>query len=194
MEEKRYSAEIADVIRTFLEEDGWNFYFNEETGIFRFDLSTGGRIKRISYLIHVNRSSYIVYAISPVGAAPDDNEKMARMAEFICRANYGLRNGSFELDMDDGEIRYKTYVNCRGDMIPEEEVVRESIYCCAIMFDRYDAGITGVIFENASAKEAVEECEKPAEELLRCLLGEKAEESEEETEESIPEVISALLQ
>ena len=31
-----------------------------------------------------------------------------------CRANYGLlANGNFELDMDDGEIRYKVFIDCR---------------------------------------------------------------------------------
>lgn len=191
MKEIRYSKEIADAVRNFLEEDGWNFHFNEKNGIFQFDLSIGGKIKRISYLIRVREDDYLVYALSPVGADADSHEELIRMTEFICHVNYGLCNGNFELNMNNGEIRYKTYVNC-GDMIPEETVVRESIYCCAIMFDQYASGIMRVIFENASAREAVEECEK-TDELFRYLLKGK-EEDNEKIKESIPEVISALLQ
>lgn len=32
---------------------------------------------------------------------------MKRTAEFLTRANYGLVFGNFEMDMHDGEIRYK---------------------------------------------------------------------------------------
>lgn len=34
--------------------------------------------------------------------------------EYITGANYGLRNGNFEMDVEDGEIRYKVYVNVKG--------------------------------------------------------------------------------
>lgn len=36
------------------------------------------------------------------------------MAEFITRINYGLVVGNFELDMDEGELRYKTAVVSGG--------------------------------------------------------------------------------
>lgn len=69
---------------------------------------------------------------------------MAIMAEFICRANYGLKNGNFELDMRDGEIRYKSFVDCEG-LTPTTEMVRNSIHCPAAMFDRYGDGIVDII-------------------------------------------------
>lgn len=97
---------------------------------------------------------------------------MAVMAEFICRANYGLKNGNFELDMRDGEIRYKSFVDCEG-LTPTTEMVRNSIHCPAAMFDRYGDGIVDIIFGNSTAKEAVAKCEKSPEEELRALLGEE---------------------
>ena len=81
------------------------------------------------------------------------------MADFICRANYGLLNGNFELDIRDGEIRYKTYVDCEGNN-PSIEIVRNSIYCPAAMMERYSAGIADIIFGNATAEEAVIKCER----------------------------------
>ena len=35
-------------------------------------------------------------------------EKRLAVAEFLTRANYGLALGNFELDMEDGEINFKT--------------------------------------------------------------------------------------
>lgn len=172
MKNRTYSKSIANVINSFLTEDDWHFSFDDKHGLFRFGLNLKGRIKKVSYIIDVKDDEYVVYAISPLGA-DDDNEKvMATMADFLCRANYGLKNGNFELDMRDGEIRYKCFVDCEG-ITPTSEMVRNSIHCPAAMFDRYGAGIVDIIFGNATAKEAIAKCEKSPAEELRAILGEE---------------------
>jgi hypothetical protein len=37
------------------------------------------------------------------------------VAAFLTRANYGLADGNFELDFDDGEVRFKTVLHVQGD-------------------------------------------------------------------------------
>lgn len=170
MKNRAYSKSIANVINNFLTEDDWHFSFDDQRGLFRFGLNLKGRIKKVSYIIDVKDDEYVVYAISPLGADDDDEKMMATMADFLCRANYGLKNGNFELDMRDGEIRYKSFVDCEG-ITPTTEMVRNSIHCPAAMFDRYGAGIVDIIFGNATAKEAIAKCEKSPAEELRTLLG-----------------------
>lgn len=48
------------------------------------------------------------YAPEPVRVA---------LAELITRINYGLSSGNFEMDLSDGEIRYKTSVDVSGDRL-----------------------------------------------------------------------------
>lgn len=172
MKNRAYSKSIANVINTFLTEDGWHFSFDDKRGLFRFGLNLKGRIKKVSYIIDVKDDEYVVYAISPLGADDGDEKMMATMADFLCRANYGLKNGNFELDMRDGEIRYKSFVDCEGTT-PTTEMVRNSIHCPAAMFDRYGAGIVDIIFGNATAMEAIAKCEKSPAEELRALLGDE---------------------
>lgn len=172
MKNRTYSKSIADAINSFLTEDDWHFSFDDQRGLFKFGLNLKGRIKNVRYIVDVKDDEYVVYAISPIGADEDDEKKMAIMAEFICRANYGLKNGNFELDMRDGEIRYKSFVDCE-ELTPTTEMVRNSIHCPAAMFDRYGDGIVDIIFGNSTAKEAVAKCEKSPEEELRALLGEE---------------------
>ena len=172
MKNRTYSKSIADAINSFLTEDDWHFSFNDQRGLFKFGLNLKGRIKNVRYIVDIKDDEYVVYAISPIGADEDDEKMMVIMAEFICRANYGLKNGNFELDMRDGEIRYKSFVDCEG-LTPTTEMVRNSIHCPAAMFDRYGDGIVDIIFGNSTAKEAVAKCEKSPEEELRALLGEE---------------------
>jgi hypothetical protein len=50
-------------------------------------------------------------------------ERRLLMAEFITRANFGIVVGNFELDMSDGEIRFKTSFDSGGEEVPESIIV-----------------------------------------------------------------------
>ena len=171
---RNYSLEIANAINSYLKQDDWHFSFDEENGLFRFGLSLSSKIKKINYIVDVKEDEYIVYAIAPIGADEEDKKMMATMAEFVCRANYGLKNGNFELDMRDGEVRFKCFVDCES-ITPSKDMVQNSIHCPAIMFKRYGSGIVDIIFGNATATEAVNRCEKAAEIEMRSLLSELME-------------------
>ena len=89
-----------------------------------------------------------------------DEQTRAMALEFITRANYGIRVGNFEMDMSDGEIRYKVYINARGlDSISDEQI-EEGIFIAANMLDRYGDGLLKVILGYAnSAKEEIDAIE-----------------------------------
>lgn len=157
MRKYEYSDEIVNVVKKFLDDDDWHYSFNEETGIFRFSLRIRGKIQSISYVIDVHEDEFITYGMSPIGADGEDTEMMAQMAEFICRANYGMKNGCFDLDRD-GEIRFRSFVDCE-DLLPSISVVKNSVHCTATMFKRYAAGIVDIIFGGAKAKDAITKCE-----------------------------------
>lgn len=161
--EKKYSVEIVNAVKEFLVNDAWHFSFDEERGLFHFGLSLKSKLKKINYLVDVEENEVVFYGNSPIGADCDDEEMMCYMAKFICRANYGLKNGCFELDVRDGEIRYRSYIDCE-DLIPSEAVIWDSIYVTARMFDRYSPGILAIIFQRATDAEAIGLCERSAEE------------------------------
>ena len=154
-----YSEDIVGELRGFLLDDDWKFDFDDERGIFRFGVNIDGKMKHVNYFVPVRDDSYTVYAISPVSGDADDEEVMHNIAEFVCRANYGLRNGNFEVDMRDGEIRYKVFVDCDGGQLPTRDIIRGSIIIPAMMFERYSPGLLDVIFKGSTAAEAIEQCE-----------------------------------
>lgn len=166
MKEEIYSKDIADAVSNFLTEDDWDFSFDEQRGLFKLELHFNEQLRKISYIIDIGEDDYIVYAVFPLGVDEDDKEMMASMVEFICRANYGMRNGSFELDMKSGQLRFKSFVDCEN-LTPSLETVKNSILCPALMYNLYNAGIIDIILGNASAKEAVDRCEKSLEKELR---------------------------
>lgn len=148
-----YSVKIAKLVKHFLDEDSWNYDFDEEKGTFHFNLTLKGKLQKISYHVMVRQFDFSVYAVCPISA----DECKAQMAEFVSRVNYGLVNGNFELDFRDGEIRYKCFVNCDGTD-PGKQIIKDSIYIPAQMFKRYGDGILAVIFEMKTPEQAAQDC------------------------------------
>jgi hypothetical protein len=175
MRKYEYSNELADLVKKFLVEDDWHFSFDENTGMFDFGLRIKSKIQKINYVIDVQEDEIIVYGMCPIGAERSDADMMARMAEFICRANYGLKNGCFELDFQDGEIRFRSFIDCE-DSTPSTEVIQNSIYCTVAMYKRYAPGIVAIIFSGCTAKEAIAKCEKSPEDEIRSLITDAVDE------------------
>ena len=149
-----YSAEIARAVDAFLTADDWRYSFNEEAGIFRFGMQYDGKLQKVDFLIHIRDEFFVVYACPPLTA----KDCLPEMAEFIARANYGLQNGCFELDFEDGEIRFRTFVDCDGQL-PAESVIRNSVYTAVTMMRRYGDGIAAVLFGAQTPVIAVAACE-----------------------------------
>ncbi len=155
---RNFNPEIMEAVKNFLDEDGWRYSIESDKGVFRFGVNLRGKLKNVQYLVGINERDYNVYAVSPLSADQDEPEQIAKMAEFVCRANYGLKDGNFELDCDDGELRYKCYMNCNG-VIPTREMIGTSIRCPAAMFERYSKGIMQILFGDMSPADAIKLCE-----------------------------------
>ena len=167
---EKYSNVIVNSIREFMEKDDWHFSFDSDKGVFRFGVSVGNRLKNIRCCILVYDDCYTVYAVSPIGPDEDNKEMMNNLSEFICRANFGLSNGNFEMDYMDGEIRYKTFVYCGNDITSASEIIKESIYTPVAMFDKYGSEITDIIFQDVGAAKAVAKCEETDDEELQEII------------------------
>ena len=76
------------------------------------------------------------------------------MAEFLTRANYGLIVGNFELDFDDGEVRYKTSLDVEdAELLPA--LLAHIVYANVTNMDRYLPGIVAVLASSQTPAEAV---------------------------------------
>lgn len=157
-----YSTAIADSINAFLKEDEWRFDFDSERGRFIFNLGLSCKLKSVRYIVDVRERDYLIYVFSPLGPDKGDAATMKRTAEFLTRANYGLVFGNFEMDMHDGEIRYKTFVPCGGEA-PCADVIRRSIYVPAMMLDRYGDGLLKVLYSDIDPEKACSMCENDLE-------------------------------
>ena len=106
-----YSEKIRKCIQTQFDKDEWYYTFDEEEGVFRTKIKLNGRLNRCELFVRIHEDYYVAYSGISINA---DEQSMPLVAEYLHRANYGLKMGSFELDHSDGEIRFKVFVDC-GD-------------------------------------------------------------------------------
>lgn len=190
--EKKYSVEITNAITCFLKEDDWHYRFDAEDGTYRMGLGLKGELDHVDILVHVYDDSFTVNVVSLIKVKKDP-AKRREMAEFICRANYGLKCGGFQYDIRDGEILYKVYVPCHG-IVPSPEMMKHSLYIPAVMFDKYSGGMFAVLFSNTSAKDAVSACEKSSDETEEILeaLGAAVENGDEDVGDMLARLAERL--
>ncbi|MBQ1546606.1 MAG: hypothetical protein IIZ59_03645 [Clostridia bacterium] len=165
MSKIEYSVEIFNAIAAYLNEEELECSADSEKGVFRIALDQRGIIRKIFIRIGVHSNNFVVYAYLPIGGTADDRKMMAQLGEFFHRANYGLLNGNFDFDYRDGEIRYKTFVDC-ADIVPSPAVIKNSLDCTEAMLHYYTPGVVDIIFGHANAKDAIELCEKSFSQLL----------------------------
>jgi hypothetical protein len=92
----------------------------------------------------------LVYSIIPFDVPEVRRTEAAR---YLTRANFGLAIGNFELDLDDGEVRYKTSIDVEGAQIVEP-LIDHLFLANVVTVDRYLNGLRAVI-EGDAAEVAV---------------------------------------
>jgi hypothetical protein len=140
----RMSSVLADLKRVFLE-NRWPFAEVRDAAVLVSDLSgVWGTWKFYAQVVD-EHDVVLFYSICPL-RVPEDVRLEA--ASFLTRANYGLASGNFELDFEDGEIRYKTAVHVDGALSPA--AVRRAVRANGIAMETYLPGIGAVIAGTAA--------------------------------------------
>ena len=148
--------EITDAVRDYLDADDWHYEYVAEHAFIRAGVTLKCKLKSARLIIQFRKTDYNVYMISPVSA---DTQNLGEVLRFAALANYGLANGNFEVDVEDGEIRYKSYVNCEGyDTLPKD-IIEDSINVCWAMMERYGNGFAALAMGFSDADTEIKKAE-----------------------------------
>jgi hypothetical protein len=94
---------------------------------------------------------FLFYAVCSINTPKD---KIDLISNFLTRINYGRMIGNFELDMDDGEIRYKISLNYE-DIDLTHRVIHNIVNMCIISMDVITPIIGSLVYGSSTLEEAV---------------------------------------
>ena len=143
------------LFKQFFNENEWEYSYDEEKNVFVTGVNMNNALGNIHIIIRMRQTSYTVYAILNSNA---EETNISLVAEYLHRANYGLLNGNFELDYEDGEVRYKTHVNFE-DTTVSEEILNDSILLPIFMFEKYGMNLLKIMLGDNSPQKLIEEIE-----------------------------------
>lgn len=148
------------LIKNFFEKGEWKYdckeYDDGTRVVFYSSINMNNAIGHLRIFVIVRKDYYVVNVILN---SKVEEKYYNQVAEYLHRANFGMNNGNFEFDFDDGEIRYKTYINFEGIEL-SDDVVTDSILAPIFMFDKYGKNLLRLMLGEANPKELIEEIEK----------------------------------
>ncbi len=100
----------------------------------------------------IQRNSMI--SVFPLHA---EEKALPAIAEFLTRANYEINLGCFDMDFEDGEIRYKMAQFC-GATVPTYEQIQKIFYVAITTINHYGNGIAKTLLSLGTPKENLAEC------------------------------------
>ncbi|MGI5884250.1 MAG: YbjN domain-containing protein [Candidatus Spyradocola sp.] len=140
---------LQDCTRAYLEESGCRCRREKEGGSL-YTFAAKGTNGVYSVLVFA-REPFLICVAGLRQTIPD--ERRLEAAEYLHRINYGLLLGNFEMDYDEGEVRFRTSLMAEGPV--SHEVLDRYIQMPAAMLDRYAPGLAAIVSDGEIAQEAL---------------------------------------
>ena len=149
-EEKLFS-----IVEAFLEADEWYPTRVEGETILRMNFQGDAASWRCLAVTNEEYEQFSFYSVL-TNNVPEN--KRVPAAVYLTYANYGLTIGNFELDMSDGEVRYKTSIDVEGGQLTNK-MIENMVWINVRTMDTYLPGLNKVVYGDADPHEAIVEIE-----------------------------------
>ncbi len=143
-------------LHKFLKSDGRSPKQIEERQVYWFRYNS----KKEQFLCYaeiiINQNLFVFYIVNP-----DNVPKKSRVlvSELLTRLNWGMYIGNFELDYDDGQIRFKSSLDFKDEMLTDN-LIRGVIYTSIRMMDTHKLFINSVLQGHRTPLEVINELEE----------------------------------
>ncbi|BAM04496.1 YbjN domain-containing protein [Phycisphaera mikurensis] len=140
-------------IQEWLLEKELKHEFDENREIFKLGFSGDHGDVRMAISVESDSVRIVTHPANKVPAA-----QRAAIAEAVARANYGMKVGCFELDLDDGELLFKVSHLTGGERV-DDRVLEHLVFVGPAMCERYLPAFLSVIYGNEDVTLAVKAAE-----------------------------------
>lgn len=151
LEESEIDSSIYDALIDFFKAESWPFQTLPQQATLRLAFKGKNGQWDCYAKAREEQQQVVFYSICPFTAPKATRHEIA---EFITRANYGLILGNFELDLNDGDIRYKTSIDVEGDKLTGA-LIRNLVYTNVLTMDQYLPGIFSMLEQGMAPEQAI---------------------------------------
>lgn len=147
----RLMNRVIESVIKFIEGQNWTYRLEVDKPVIQMEVTGNSGQWKCAVVIGGNTEHVLFMSIFPgfVHAG-----RRAACAELLSRINFGLTHGCFELDFDDGEIRYRTCVPVIEGQVPPQ-ALEYLVFTNLLRVDRFFAPIMKVIFADVCPRQAL---------------------------------------
>jgi len=149
------------VVEQALSEAGWPFS-REDDGEGMIDyllpIESSAFIEAFVMRLSEQHERLVLYVLFRPRAK---KEHRAELCEFVARANHGMGDGNFEMDFDEGSVRFRVSLDFTGISLPGQ-LVRNMIVDAMNTIELYEGALSRLIAGKAKAKSALRAAEQAA--------------------------------
>jgi hypothetical protein len=142
---------IFDTVVRFFEEEEWSFTQREDQSLIQLMFQGDNGQWSCYAQAREDLAQLVFYSVCPVNV-PED--KRLVVSEFLTRVNSNLLMGSFEMDFDDGQVRFRTGIAI-GEMGLSTGLVEPLVHANLLLMDLCLPHLMTVLYGNATPLEAI---------------------------------------
>lgn len=133
--------QIADAVRNHLDDHDVRYEYHPENQCLTMGIGLESKLRAVKMLWEFRDDGYLLYGISPINSSKEGLDEILKYAALI---NYGLIPGNIEVDIHDGEIRSKTWVNLVNADTLSDDTIQGSVVFTYAMFARFGNGFAAL--------------------------------------------------
>jgi len=118
------------------------------------NITLNSRLKSCVLRIACNEGNATIYAHIEQKAS---EQSRASVMEFLTRVNFRMVMGGFDMDLDAGDIRLKSSLNCMGRASISDEIIGITLFGPRAMLNYYGDYLLDVMSEAKTPKDALNE-------------------------------------
>jgi hypothetical protein len=148
-------ATLFDSVKAHFDKDEWTYrQLGDHSAL---EMGVAGETGNFRLVAVVDTERNVVRFLTFLeGKVPEPRRR--EVMEFLTRANYGLLVGNFEMDLADGEVRFKASVEVEDADLSYGQY-QSLVYTSVSIMDRYFPGMQRVIQGSADPAAAVADVE-----------------------------------
>lgn len=141
-----------NIVKDFLKSQHWQFTQVEGKNVFLFGISgKNGNFQCIADIIEEEKK-FIFFSVYGANTPPDKKQMMLELLNVL---NHRLFFGHFEMNMEDGEIRFRVSISYKNIEL-NQSFIEELIMTSIITMDNSLPSIIGLMFGDRSIEKALE--------------------------------------
>ena len=141
-----------NIVKDFLKSQEWQFTQVKGKNIVLFGIGgKNGKFQCIADLIETE-NRFIFFSVCGANTPSDKKDKMLELLNSI---NYKLFFGNFEMDIDNGEIRFRTSMSYKN-LTLDQNFIEELIMSNIITMDKHLTSFMALMFGDISVEKAME--------------------------------------